>query len=69
MLKTISKVSLLCSLALLPFIGQGVKAQVPANCPDVMLQAFDYYPEPINLGGTKLTWSDSKWTTLNSQVD
>lgn len=68
MKKMIFKLGLVAILAVTPFVGQQAQAQVPANCGDVMLQAFDYYPEPINIGGTTMTWNDSKWTTLNNQA-
>ena len=68
MKKNVFKLFCLLFLAVLPLMSQSAKAQVPANCPDVMLQAFDYYPEPISINGAKLGWNDSKWTTLNSQA-
>ncbi len=67
--RKIFKTVAIIAIALLSVVGKPVMAQVPANCGDVMLQAFDYYPQPINLPGfPQLSVNDSKWTTLNSQV-
>ncbi len=57
MKKNIFKLALVAILAVMPFIGQQAKAQVPANCSDVMLQTF-YWD----------SYTDSKWTTLNAQA-
>ncbi len=44
-------------LTILSFGRSTVKAQAPAQCQDVMLQAF-YWD----------SYTDSKWTTLNSKA-
>ena len=49
--------TLVLALTLLCLVKTTVKAQAPAQCQDVMLQAF-YWD----------SYSDSKWTTLNSKV-
>lgn len=49
--------TLLLLLTLISFGKQNVKAQAPAQCQDIMLQAF-YWD----------SYSDSKWTNLNSKV-
>lgn len=49
--------TLLLLLTIIYFGKQTVKAQAPAQCQDVMLQAF-YWD----------SYSDSKWTNLNSKV-
>jgi len=44
--------------ALISGLGSGLKAQAPAQCQDIMFQAF-YWD----------SYSDSKWTTLTTKVD
>ncbi len=59
--RKIFKTVAIIAIALLSVVGRPVMAQVPANCGDVMLQAFDYYPQPINLPGfPQLSVNDSK---------
>ena len=57
MKKKLFKIVLGTLLAVMPLLSQNMKAQVPANCADVMLQGFAWD-----------SYTASSWTALNTQA-